>query len=64
VLEGVDDTVPFIARMIGIDAYTMSDADWQKVQAKLKDLTKQLRSFRATTRHSRKDSHPGSSWQR
>jgi spermidine/putrescine transport system substrate-binding protein len=43
VLEGVDDTVPFIARTIGIDAYTMSDADWQKGPAKLKDLTKQLR---------------------
>jgi spermidine/putrescine transport system substrate-binding protein len=43
VLEGVDDTVPFIARMIGIDAYTMNDADWQKVQAKLKELVKQLR---------------------
>jgi spermidine/putrescine transport system substrate-binding protein len=43
VLEGVDDTVPLIARMIGIDAYNMNDADWQKVQAKLKDLVKQLR---------------------
>jgi spermidine/putrescine transport system substrate-binding protein len=43
VLEGVDDTVPFIARMIGIDAYTMNQTDWQKVQAKLKELVKQLR---------------------
>ena len=43
VLEGVDDTVPFIARLIGIDAYTMNDADWKKVQAKLKELVKQLR---------------------
>jgi spermidine/putrescine transport system substrate-binding protein len=43
VLEGVDDTVPFIAHMIGVDAYTMSDADWQKVQTKLKELVKQLR---------------------
>jgi spermidine/putrescine transport system substrate-binding protein len=43
VLEGVDDTVPFIARMIGVDAYNMSDADWQKVQAKLKELIGQVR---------------------
>ena len=43
VLEGVDDTVPFIARMIGVDAYTMSPADWQLVQAKLRALVKQLR---------------------
>jgi spermidine/putrescine transport system substrate-binding protein len=43
VLEGVDDTVPFIARMIGVDAYTMNPADWQKVQAKLRALVKQLR---------------------
>jgi spermidine/putrescine transport system substrate-binding protein len=43
VLEGVDDTVPFIARMIGIDAYAMNDADWQKVQAKLRELVPQLR---------------------
>jgi spermidine/putrescine transport system substrate-binding protein len=43
VLEGVDDTVPFIARMIGVDAYNMSEADWQKVQAKLRELVKQVR---------------------
>ncbi len=43
VLEGVDDTVPFIARMIGIDAYNMTDADWRKVQAKLRELVKQVR---------------------
>src|SRR6185295_3299552 len=43
VLEGVDDTVPFIAHMIGVDAYNMSDADWQKVQAKLKELMGQVR---------------------
>jgi spermidine/putrescine transport system substrate-binding protein len=43
VLDGVDDTVPFIARMIGIDAYTMSDSDWQKVQAKLRELVPHLR---------------------
>jgi spermidine/putrescine transport system substrate-binding protein len=43
VLDGVDDTVPFIARMIGVDAYHMSDADWVRVQAKLRDLIPQLR---------------------
>ncbi len=43
VLDGVDDTIPFIARMAGVDAYTMSDADWAKVQAKLKQLMPQLR---------------------
>ena len=43
VLEGVDDTVPFIAHMIGIDAYAMSDEDWQKVQAKLRELIGQAR---------------------
>jgi spermidine/putrescine transport system substrate-binding protein len=43
VLDGVDDVVPFIARMIGVDAYNMSEADWQKVQAKLRQLLPQLR---------------------
>ena len=43
VLEGVDDTIPFIARMIGVDAYNMSDEDWQKVQAKLRELIGQVR---------------------
>jgi len=43
VLEGVDDTVPFVARMFGVDAYAMNAADWAKVQAKLKELVKQLR---------------------
>ena len=43
VLEGVDDTVPFIAKMIGIDAYSMSAADWGRVQAKLRDVVKQAR---------------------
>src|SRR5262245_14516033 len=43
VLEGVDDTVPFIAHMIGVDAYNMSDVNWQKVQAKLKELIAQAR---------------------
>ncbi|HEU0162845.1 MAG TPA: extracellular solute-binding protein [Rhizomicrobium sp.] len=43
VLDGVDDVVPFIAKMIGVDAYTMSEADWRKVQARLKELVPQLR---------------------
>jgi spermidine/putrescine transport system substrate-binding protein len=43
VLEGVDDTVPFIAHMIGIDAYNMSPEEWERVQAKLKELIPQLR---------------------
>jgi spermidine/putrescine transport system substrate-binding protein len=43
VLEGVDDTVPFIAHMIGIDAYHMTPEEWEKVQAKLKELVPQLR---------------------
>lgn len=43
VLEGVDDTVPFIAHMIGVDAYNMSAEDWQKVQAKLRELIGQVR---------------------
>jgi spermidine/putrescine transport system substrate-binding protein len=43
VLDGVDDTVPFIAKMIGVDAYTMDEAGWQKVQAKLRELVPHLR---------------------
>jgi spermidine/putrescine transport system substrate-binding protein len=43
VLEGVDDTVPFIAHMIGVDAYNMSEEDWYKVQAKLRALVDQAR---------------------
>ncbi len=43
VMDGVDDTVPFIARMIGIDAYTMNEEQWQKVQAKLREVVKQAR---------------------
>src|SRR4051812_26372955 len=41
VLDGVDDVIPFIAHMIGVDAYNMSDADWEKVQAKLRQLLPQ-----------------------
>ncbi len=43
VLDGVDDTVPFIAHMIGIDAYKMTPAQWQKVQDKLRMLVQQTR---------------------
>lgn len=43
VLEGVDDTVPFIARMIGVDAYNMTEDQWQRVQDKLRALVKQTR---------------------
>jgi spermidine/putrescine transport system substrate-binding protein len=43
VLDGVDDTVPFIAHMIGIDAYHMTPDQWEKVKTKLKDLVKQTR---------------------
>jgi spermidine/putrescine transport system substrate-binding protein len=44
VLDGADDTVPFIAHMMGIDPYnTISEADWTKLQAKLRELMKQVR---------------------
>lgn len=43
VMEGVDDTVPFIAHMIGVDAYNMTPEQWTKVQAKLRDVIKQVR---------------------
>ena len=42
-LEGVDDTVPFVARMVGVDAYKMNDSQWQRVQDKLRALVKQAR---------------------
>jgi len=47
VLDGVDDVVPFVAKMIGIDAYTMNDAQWEQVKAKLKELMPQLRVISA-----------------
>ncbi len=43
VLDGVDDVVPFVARMIGVDAYTMDEAGWRKVEAKMRALLPQLR---------------------
>jgi len=43
VLDGVDDTVPFIAHMIGVDAYAMDEPGWRRVQAKLKELVPHLR---------------------
>jgi len=47
VLDGVDDVVPFVAKMIGIDAYTMTDPQWEQVKAKLKELMPQLRVISA-----------------
>jgi spermidine/putrescine transport system substrate-binding protein len=43
VLDGVDDTVPFVAKMMGINAYEMTDAQWAQVQTKLRALVPQLR---------------------
>src|ERR1700749_4288567 len=43
VLDGVDDTVPFIAHMLGIDAYNMTPAQYEQVKAKLRDVVKQSR---------------------
>jgi spermidine/putrescine transport system substrate-binding protein len=42
-LDGVDDTIPFIAHMIGIDAYNMTPAQYDQVKAKLRELIKQTR---------------------
>jgi len=42
-LDGVDDTVPFIAHMIGVDAYNMTPAQYEQVKAKLRELIKQAR---------------------
>lgn len=43
VLDGVDDTVPFVAKMMGINAYEMTDAQWAQVQTRLRALVPQLR---------------------
>jgi spermidine/putrescine transport system substrate-binding protein len=43
VLDGVDDTVPFIGRMIGIDVYHMNAAQWAKLEDKLRVLVRQVR---------------------
>jgi len=43
VLDGVDDTVPFIARLLGIDAYNMTPAQYALVKAKLKDAVARSR---------------------
>ncbi len=43
VLDGVDDTVPFIAHMAGVDAYSMNPQQWAKVQDKLRQLVAQTR---------------------
>ncbi|MBV9331241.1 MAG: extracellular solute-binding protein [Alphaproteobacteria bacterium] len=43
VLEGVDDTVPFIARMAGIDAYAMDRGAWERVKERLRAVVAQAR---------------------
>jgi spermidine/putrescine transport system substrate-binding protein len=43
VLDGVDDTIPFIAHMIGIDAYDMNPAQYERVKAKLREVVNQSR---------------------
>ena len=43
VLDGVDDTVPFVAHLLGIDAYNMSAAQYALVKAKLKDAIARAR---------------------
>ncbi|HEY1837818.1 MAG TPA: extracellular solute-binding protein [Rhizomicrobium sp.] len=45
VLDGVDDTVPFIAHMIGVDAYHMAPDQWEKVQDKLREVVQQTRTI-------------------
>jgi len=42
-LDGVDDTIPFVAHMLGIDAYTMTPSQYDSVKAKLKEAVKQAR---------------------
>jgi spermidine/putrescine transport system substrate-binding protein len=42
-LDGVDDTVPFIAHMIGINAYAMTPAQYELVKKKLREALKQAR---------------------
>jgi spermidine/putrescine transport system substrate-binding protein len=44
-LEGVDDTVPFVAHMIGVDAQHMTAAQWERVQDKLRELVPQTRTI-------------------
>ena len=66
VLEAsADDTVPFIAHMIGIDAYTMSPADWQKqCRPNCASWSSNCVSCRATIPRWRKASHRASWWRR
>jgi spermidine/putrescine transport system substrate-binding protein len=42
-LDGVDDTIPFIAHMIGVDAYAMTPSQYDRVKAKLQEAVKQAR---------------------
>jgi len=48
VLDGVDDTVPFIAHIMGIDAYNMTPAQWEQVKGKLRELMRQTRMVTST----------------
>ncbi len=43
VMDGVDDTVPFIAHIAGVDAYNMTPAQYDQVKAKLREVVKQSR---------------------
>jgi len=42
-LDGVDDTVTLIAKLIGVDPYNMSPEDWKKVQTKLREFVGRAR---------------------
>lgn len=48
-LDGVDDTVTLIAKTIGVNPYAMSPADWDKVQAKLREFIKHARFITSET---------------
>ena len=43
VMDGVDDTIPFIAHIAGIDAYNMTPAQYDQLKAKLREVVKQTR---------------------
>ena len=49
VLAGAVDTVPFVAAHIGIDAYTMTDSEWEKVKVKMIALVDQARIITKVT---------------
>ena len=43
VLAGAVDTIPLVAAHIGVNAYNMSDDEWEKVKVKLRELVVQAR---------------------